>query len=74
MTQRTFVGGTREGALERALAVLEALARSGRTSNFAEIARRAVVRKPTAHRLLQMLVGGCEMEPIERLGSRRRHG
>jgi len=46
----------REGALDRALNVLEALAEHGSTASLASVAATVALPKPTVHRILQNLV------------------
>jgi IclR family transcriptional regulator, acetate operon repressor len=48
--------GSREGAVDRALDVLETVVLTGTRSSLAEVAEGAAVPKPTAHRILQTLV------------------
>ena len=60
VSNETSVGkvsdGRRDGAVERAFSVLEALVNEGPSSALAVIAARAGLPKPTVHRLLQTLI------------------
>jgi IclR family transcriptional regulator, acetate operon repressor len=58
-TEITFGGapaGRRDGVVERAFALLEALINEGPHSSLASVAARAGLAKPTAHRLLKTLI------------------
>lgn len=67
---RKLAAERRDGAVERAFAVLEALVREGANTSLASIAAGAALPRPTTHRLLQTLISlGYARQPGEGLYS-----